>query len=107
MMGLILLGGCQQSDNNAALLDAAQKGDLAKVERLLKRGADINAVDDEERTPLILAAFEGHIQVVKALVLAGAKLDVREKKYGNTALMLASIRGDTEVAKLLLARGPM
>jgi len=73
MMGLILLGGCQQSDNNAALLDAAQKGDLAKVERLLKRGADINAVDDEERTPSILAAFEGHTQIVKLLRKAGAK----------------------------------
>ena len=54
----------QGKENNsinldAALLDAARRGDLGRVSDLLDRGADLNTADDNGRTPLIEACLPG------------------------------------------------
>jgi len=61
-----------------ALHRAAQHGDAALVEFLLKRGADVNAraaAKHFSATPLYLAAYEGHVAVVEAL-LSRPEIDV-------------------------------
>jgi ankyrin repeat protein len=61
---------------------AAQNGDVATVERLLKAGAKVDGdafVDDHEipmlTTPLLMAAAAGHAVVIAVLVKAGAKIN--------------------------------
>jgi ankyrin repeat protein len=56
----------------SALQDAARAGNLPQVERLLRQGAALNAADAAGRTPLILAAMQGHTAVVQRLLAAGA-----------------------------------
>ncbi len=53
---------------------------------------------------LILAASDGHTEVTKALVTAGANLDVQDKD-GSTALILAASDGHTEVTRALVSCG--
>ena len=55
-------------------------------------------------TPLIIAAREGFLNIVKILVEAGASLDMTDEDE-NTALLIALEEEHYEVAELLLDRG--
>ena len=80
------------------LVRAAKIGDLDAVNDLLNRGVDLNAPDDDGCTALGGAAFKGHTDVVKALLVHGARPDE------SRALLQASVCGSVEIVKLLLAR---
>lgn len=90
-----------------ALLDAALHGDLATVTALLLQDPSLanSALPDayEGAPPLALAAVEGHLEVVQALLDAGAEAD--RSGQDGTALMMAVWNNLAEVAQLLLARG--
>jgi ankyrin repeat protein len=83
--------------------DAAQAGDLAKVESLLKGNPDlVDSKDDQGGTPLHHAALKGHKDV--AAFLLAHKADANAKtKTGATSLHLAAVNGSKDVAELLLA----
>ena len=71
---------------------------------LLQNGADVNAVDGEEWTPLHFAASEGHVDVVKVLIQNGADVNaIDERKM--TALHYTARYGHVDVAKVLLQNG--
>ena len=59
-------------NGDTALLEAASGGDMAAVNFLLSRGAYVNARGRFDRSPLYRAAFAGHVDVVRALLEAGA-----------------------------------
>ena len=59
---------------------AAQAGDLVGVQALLAHGADMNVKDvTHERTPLIFAAAENRVDVMKFLVSKGANVNQTTK----------------------------
>ena len=53
-------------------------GDYAKVKRLIKEGADTNAIDIDGYTALMRAATYGHTEVAKLLIEAGADIDEKD-----------------------------
>jgi len=59
------------------------------LEVLIKHGANIEARDEENATPLMRAAELGQTQVVHALLEKGANVNANDRD-GNTALMLAA-----------------
>ncbi|CAL9156185.1 uncharacterized protein LOC135587807 isoform X1 [Musa acuminata AAA Group] len=71
-----------------ALHFSARRGDMAAARLLTKRGCDVNAVDGDGYTPLMLAAREGHAEVCQLLIHGGAKCDAKTHR-GETALSLA------------------
>ena len=78
------------------LVQAAETGDLETVNDLLTHGIDLNAPDNHVHTALRVAAFNGHTDIVKALLASGASPDE------SAALLSASIRGSLEIVNLLL-----
>jgi len=56
-----------------ALHDAARGGQEAMIEVLLAAGADVDAVDPQDETPLVTAVRTRHWQVAKQLLAAGAR----------------------------------
>lgn len=76
------------ADINSDLIKAARKGDVRKVDELVKKGADVNAKDKGGKTALMQAAQRGKSAVVGALLENGADPNARDKD-GHTALMLA------------------
>jgi ankyrin repeat protein len=73
------LSGCSstqvKSSRSQALIQASRKGDVHRVENLIRAGADINAVDAEGWTPYLAASSEGNWAVMKVLEKNGCKKD--------------------------------
>jgi ankyrin repeat protein len=59
------------------------------AEALLSRGADPNVLDAAGETPLMLAAWRGHPEVVAMLLAAGANPQVKRPPAGRTAAVTA------------------
>ena len=55
------------------------------VSLLLERGADINSVNLNEETPLMVAVIEEHLDVVRVLLKHGPNITLKER-HGCTAL---------------------
>jgi ankyrin repeat protein len=79
--------------NADSLFFAAGSGDLAEVKRLvIGCGVDPNIQDKDGETPLHLAAWDGHLDVVELLLEHGANPNIQENKYGKTPLHYAVSR---------------
>ena len=87
-----------------SLCQSASEGDLKAVKALLDQGADVESKDESGKTPLSLAAENGHLDVVKFLVNeADRKADVESKDfYQRTPLSWAASHGHLEVVKFLV-----
>ncbi|OAP61141.1 hypothetical protein AYL99_03342 [Fonsecaea erecta] len=60
------------SINFQRLCDACRRGDLKLCQEMIQEGANINAKDQYDYTPLILASLCGHYEVVQLLLESGA-----------------------------------
>jgi ankyrin repeat protein len=75
-----------------------------EVEALIDAGADVNRIDGNGDTPLILASESPEPDCVKLLLATGA--DVNETAHmGETALTVAAQVGNLEIVKELLNAG--
>jgi len=137
----ILLAGCQDGtepsapgaktgDNKpqltraeTAMLEEAAHGNTAAVKGWLEKGVDVNMRGADKNTPIMEAAFAGHLETVKLLLDHGADLSAK-KNDGETvsslgaahkdimdlfknvsALVEAGTRGDVKGAQDLIAKG--
>jgi hypothetical protein len=89
-----------RGERTEALSVAVQKGDLAAVRAVLRRGVDVDAVNDSGYPALTLAP---DARIATALLEAGAKVDARDRS-GHTPLMIAASDGRADVVRLLVAR---
>lgn len=136
---LLLLIGCVQVDAkeenvtavdyskmsktelNAALISAIREGYSGTVEQLIKEGANVNDVTEDENTPLIIAVQHARAisefslqaqekarsrwsqrrRIIQTLLKAGANVS-HVDKYGRTALMYAVKEHDLNTVESLL-----
>ncbi|XP_016397453.1 KN motif and ankyrin repeat domain-containing protein 1-like [Sinocyclocheilus rhinocerous] len=87
----------------ASLAAVETKDDMMVVQELFSRG-DVNAKASQAgQTALMLAVSHGHIDMVRALLAAGAEVNIQDDE-GSTALMCAGEHGHADIVKLLLAQ---
>lgn len=89
---------------NMALLEHCSKGNLAMVLKKLKNGAKADFSDYDRRTPLHLAATEGHDKIVELLISQGADIDA-EDRWGSTVANEAKSNGHEKVMQILAQAG--
>jgi ankyrin repeat protein len=82
---------CEDSAPNLTL--AALKGDTGLVIELLKAGADPDARDGQGRTPLLEAAFGGHIDTLPKRVARSRRRSERERSRRLVAAHGSCIKG--------------
>ena len=79
-------------------------GNLSEVKRLIKAGANVNAVNNFGKTVLMVATDIGHYEIAEVLLAAGADVNTADN-HGLTALMYAVLSGNIGGAKVLLNAG--
>ncbi|MBN2736932.1 MAG: ankyrin repeat domain-containing protein [Spirochaetales bacterium] len=83
------------------IFNAIKSNDTLFVREYIKGQGDINVRDSYNMTPLILAADQGRLEIVKLLLESTADINAQDK-MGQTALHLAAGRNFTSIIKLLL-----
>ncbi|WP_241191462.1 ankyrin repeat domain-containing protein [Deinococcus psychrotolerans] len=94
-----------QTQLNAQLLQAAQNGDLARIQAALNAGASVNASDSGRRTALTWAAKGDHVSVARALIAAGADPDLQDDQRNN-ALLITGETGSVAMLREVLRAKP-
>jgi hypothetical protein len=106
-------GETLEDPDQTALMRAAVEGDLKTVKQLLEdasgnktKSQDVDSLDQGGQSALILACQNPKInaEVVKALLAAGAKVNLRSRN-GYTALTWAQARNNAEVSRILRRAG--
>lgn len=97
-------GGGFLANQGTALHSAAWANKAEMVEFLIARGAEVDAVDNEGRTPLHKAAVSGGKEAAVILLAHGADPTV-ESVYEDTPMHAAAQSGKQEIVVLLLAHG--
>lgn len=85
-------------------LAALIKGDDSLVISLIDQGADVEEINSEGRTALIISAANGSLEIINTLLHAGANVNATSEK-GWTALMVTIKNADLKTADLLLRNG--
>mmetsp|Transcript_9555 Transcript_9555/g.17930 ORF Transcript_9555/g.17930 Transcript_9555/m.17930 type:complete len:218 (+) Transcript_9555:60-713(+) len=97
-----------------SLHDAARQGDLIRVRQVLAEqedeaggegGKPANERDKHARTPLHLASWAGHLEVVEELLKANGVEVGASARDDTSALHFACQKGHTLIAKRLLGKG--
>ena len=103
LAGVVLMTGVGEAQTG--LLEAAGRGDLAAVNRLIAAKADLEQRDGQRQTPLLLAVAGNHVAVAKALLAAGASPNAQAANQ-DTPWLLAGASGRTEIIAAMLPLKP-
>ncbi|KAH6881161.1 ankyrin repeat-containing domain protein [Thelonectria olida] len=85
--------GLRNNLGNDAFYNACAKGHISVAIYLLGLGADINEGNEENDTPLHVAARQGHEETVKFLLHLGANKEAMSKKWIQNARILQGTLG--------------
>jgi ankyrin repeat protein len=93
--------------DQTALMWAAADGNTDAVRALLRHGADPRARSKGGWSALAFASRQGHLDVARVLIAAGAPVDdpIGASREGPTALGLATLNAHFELAAALLDAG--
>jgi hypothetical protein len=87
------------------LHQAAVKGNLEAVRKLLREGASANTVDNAGWSPLHEAAAAGNTEMVSLLLNHGASPNIHDKNSNLTPLHDAAESGFVDIVRLLVSHG--
>ena len=91
--------------STAPIFNAAEAGDLEKVQALLKDYLDLVFTEDKYgQTPLHIAAENGHRDMAELLLNNGADVNAKANNY-TRPLHIAAENGHRDMAELLLNNG--
>ncbi len=90
------------------LLEAVKKNDVQAVRAILGASAgnhEINLRGVTGDLPLVRAARNGNLEIVRMLVEHGAAIDIGKESGDRTPLIEAAGQGHVEIVKFLMAKG--
>jgi len=104
-IAVLLAGASTMAAVEVTLLNAAESGDHAAAMRLAStKGVNVNAAGADATTAVMYAAANGDLELVRALIRAGADVKLKNQ-FGTSALTEAAIIGSGPVIDALLKAG--
>ena len=110
----VVLVGCGNPEADRALLEAARgkislssfgyEENIEAVKKTLADGADVNAKDEDGRTPLLHAAYQGNNEIAELLLANGADVNAKNE-VDTTPLHHAALYGHKETVELFITNG--
>ena len=98
----------KDKNGRTALMLACMRNNKEIVELLIKSGSNINEINNDGRTALIITIIHGYrhsyYEVIKLLIKSGINVDTQDK-YQNTALIQSIWSGHKEIVELLIKAG--
>ncbi len=98
-------GPVDQAEADRRLLAAASSGDADGAALALRAGADLEAVGDHRRTPLLLAASNDRTDVARVLVALGASPNALDDQH-DTPWLVTGVTGSVAMLEALLSAHP-
>lgn len=74
-----ILSDIEHDFHVTALMKAARDNDVSEIRRLIQEGADIEALDSDEDTPLMYAVLNQQMEAADLLLELGANVDILAK----------------------------
>ena len=99
----ITVGQTSATASEKSWWKAVEKGKTSKVEKLLRKGADVDLVNESGQTGLVVSAARGHLDLVRLLIGQGA--DVNHGPDDATPLVEAIRGGHISVVQELIVAG--
>ncbi len=102
----------QQLVDSQKLMQATISNDVESVKNLIAQGVDVNELSpvigsgNDGQTPLLVACFLNRAEIVKLLLLAGAKESINDYLMAATPAHKACYAGQPEALKVLLEFAP-
>lgn len=94
-----------QPHQEAELIAAAARGDLARVQSLLSARVRVDAQDASGRTALLAAVNGNHVAIAETLMDAGASINAQAANR-DTPWLLAGAQGRAGIIAKMIPRGP-
>ena len=88
----------------AALVAAAEAGDVATLRRLLDAGTPVDAVGSRGRSALLAATHANRVEAARLLIARGADVNLKDELQ-DSAFLYAGAEGRLEILRLTLAAG--
>ena len=89
------------------LILASKVGNMKIVQFLCRRGGKINYCDETGATPLMEAAENNKVDIIRVMTHWKVNINFANPNNGVTALMIASSKGNTETVLFLLQNGAL
>ena len=96
--------GAKSTASLSNIFTAILENDLSTVQEKIAAGEDLDQKEPGGGTPLIVAASQGHAEIVSALIKGGADVEQKGNDQG-TPLMTATFFSHPDVVKILLEAG--
>lgn len=93
------------ADANNALFKAASSGNVQAIRDALSAGAEVDARDATQRTPLLVAALADHVDAAKVLLEAGASPDAMDDMR-QTPWLVTGVTGSVPMLEAMLPYNP-
>lgn len=92
------------SGSNKKLFQGIQEQSIVKVQQALNQGANPNGMKNNV-SPLFLAVWQQHPQIVELLCQRGANVNFRQPQTGETPLHIAVSGAQLEIVQILCQYG--
>jgi len=109
---MAIFSACQSNPNQDTMtvikdeniVQAVKNKDLNTVQAAIENGSNINAVDSQKRSLLLIATNNADIEMAKYLVQQGADVNQQADNL-DSPFLYAGASGQTELVKLFLTHG--
>lgn len=105
VVGLSHMASSQNAEQGRAMLEAAARGDVEALKRLIAAGSSLEIMNAAGETPLLLAVKHNHLPAAVHLIDAGSSINAQATNK-DSPWLLAGALGRTEMLRHMIPKGP-